>query len=280
MADAPRPDLEDTEIVTVPLSGALSDASGEPLRRFAEGVWIEPSPRWVRTYLGGVAVADSRRVLLVFEPQRLPVYWFPAADVRMDLLRPSAEVHSARSPIVRYDVEVGDRVAPRAAWSLRAPDPERAELADHLAFVWDRMDAWFEEDDEVFVHARDPYGRVDVLNSSRRVRVEVGGRVLAESTRPRLLFETGLPTRYYLPKQDVDMKLLVPSSSTSRCPYKGVAVYWSVPDGDTVLDDLAWSYPAPIPECPKIENLLSFFNERVDIFVDGVEQPRPVTGWS
>jgi uncharacterized protein (DUF427 family) len=137
-----------------------------------------------------------------------------------------------------------------------------------------------EEDDAVFVHARDPDARVEVVRSSRRVRIELGGEVLAESARPRLLFEPGLPTRYYLPKQDVRVELLEPSATTTRCPYKGAAVYWSLRLGETFVEDIVWSYPSPIPECRKIENLLSFYNEKVDIFVDGELQPRPVREWS
>jgi uncharacterized protein (DUF427 family) len=248
--------------------------------RLVDGVAIEPSPRWVRAYFGGVAVADSKRVLLAFEPKRLPVYWFPTADVRTELLVPTRSESSPASATTRWHLQVGERRVENAAWSYPAPGPERAALRDHLAFYWNRLDAWYEEDDEVFVHPRDPYHRVDVLHSSRLVRVEVDGQVLAESRRPRLLFESGLPTRYYLPKHDVRLDLLEPSTTTSRCPYKGVAVYWSLRRGETPIKDIVWSYPAPIPECPKIENLLSFFNERVDIFVDGELQPRPKTEWS
>jgi uncharacterized protein (DUF427 family) len=249
--------------------------------RFVQGVWIEPSARRVRAYLGGLAIADSKRVLLVYEPLRLPTYWFPVQDVRTDLL--SAARAGAPPPLgttIRWHLRVGDRLAENAAWAYPDPDPARAALKDHVAFYWNAMDAWFEEDDEVFVHPRDPYSRVDVLHSSRHVRVELEGQILAESTRPRLLFETGLPTRYYLPKQDVRLDLLEPSPSTTRCPYKGTAVYWSLRLSDQVVKDVVWSYPAPIPECAKIENLLSFYNERVDLFVDGELQPRPRTNWS
>jgi len=132
----------------------------------------------------------------------------------------------------------------------------------------------------VFRHPRDPYHRVDVLGSSRHVQVRVGGVLIAESRRPRLLFETGLPVRYYLPKLDVRLDLLTPSPTRTRCPYKGEAVYWSVQAAGDVYENIVWSYPAPIPETPKIENLLAFFNEKTDIVVDGVAQERPVTRWS
>jgi len=142
------------------------------------------------------------------------------------------------------------------------------------------MDAWFEEDEQVFVHPRDPYTRVDTVHSSRHVRVEIEGVTLGETRRPILLFETGLPTRYYIPKLDVRMDLLEPSESATRCPYKGLACYWSARVGDKLIKDIVWSYPAPIPECPKIENLLSFYNEHVDLYVDGVLSTAKSSGFS
>jgi uncharacterized protein (DUF427 family) len=248
--------------------------------RLRQEVTIEPTARWIRAYVANQAIADSKRALLAFEPNRLPVYWFPMDDVRTDLLVPTREGGPPPSGIVRWTLRVGERTVANAAWSYADPGPERAALAGHIAFYWSRMDAWYEEDDEVFVHPRDPYSRVDILHSSRQIRVERDGVVLAESGRPRLLFESGLPTRYYLPKQDVRMELLEPSATTTRCPYKGVASYWSVRLGETVIPDFVWSYPAPIPECAKIENLLCFFNEHIDLFVDGELQPRPQTEWS
>jgi uncharacterized protein (DUF427 family) len=212
---------------------------------------IEPNLRRIRAFLGGRAVADSSRTVYLFEPGRLPVYYFPREDVRFDLLDPASHhTHSA------------------------------AELKDYVTIHWDAADAWFEEDDEVFVHARDPYHRVDVLSSSRHVEVRVNGVLVADTRRPRLLFETGLPVRYYIPKPDVRMDLLEPTATRTRCPYKGEAVYWSVQAGGEVAADIVWSYPYPIPEIPKIENLLAFFNEKVDITVDGVPHDRPVTKWS
>jgi uncharacterized protein (DUF427 family) len=152
------------------------------------------------------------------------------------------------------------------------------EKATFRLFTW--MDAWFEEDDEVYGHPRDPYKRVDVLHSSRHVRVLVAGALVAETRRPSLLFETGLPTRYYVPKADVRMDLLVPTETQTRCPYKGLATYYAVRVAATVVPDVAWCYRHPIPECGKIENLVCFFNERVDLYVDGELPPRPQTRWS
>jgi uncharacterized protein (DUF427 family) len=131
------------------------------------------------------------------------------------------------------------------------------------------MDSWFEEDEEVFVHARDPYKRIDALRSSRHVRVEVDGVVLAESDHPTILFETSLPPRYYLPKVDVRMDLLEPTDTVTRCPYKGQARYWSARIGDRLEQDIAWSYPSPFPESQPVMALVCFYNERVDLIVDG-----------
>jgi uncharacterized protein (DUF427 family) len=136
------------------------------------------------------------------------------------------------------------------------------------------------DDEEVFVHARDPYKRVDILNSTRHVRVVIGGQTVAETRRPALLFETSLPTRYYIPPEDVRMDLLEPSNAETRCPYKGKASYWSYPGGDRVERNIVWTYEEPIPDAAKIKGRLSFFNERVDIYVDGELQPRPRTPWS
>jgi len=245
-------------------------------------LWTEPYPRRVRAFRGGVAVVDSTRALLLFEAGHLPVYYFPPEDVRTDLLEPTdTQTHCPYKGQASYwSVRVGDRVARDAVWSYQDPLPERTDIKGYLACYWNRMDAWFEEDDEVFVHPRSPYHRVDVLSSSRHVRVAVGDQTLAETRRPWLLFETGLPTRYYLPKADVRMDLLVPTDSQTQCPYKGKARYWSVRVGERVEEDLAWSYPFPIPECPKIENLVAFYNERTDIWVDGELQPKPETPWS
>lgn len=245
-------------------------------------IHLEECPKRVRVLFGGATVADSKRVLLMREARHLPVYYFPIDDVRMDLL--VSTERTTRCPYKGeasyWTVKVGEREAENAVWAYREPLPERAAIRGYLAFYWDRMDAWYEEDDEVFVHPRDPHHRVDVLNSSRHVKVVVDGQVVAETTRPRLLFETGLPTRYYIPKLDVRMDLLEPTDRVTACPYKGRASYWSLKLGDRVVENLVWSYPNPIPECPKIENLLSFFNEKVDVYVDGELQPRPKTNWS
>lgn len=242
----------------------------------------EPTARWLRVRFGGVTVADSKRAMLLRQTAHLPVYYFPEADVRMDLLAPDGttqEPHLGEAQ--RFHLRVGDRAAADAAWTFRRPAEDAPDLRGYVAFEWNKMDAWFEEDDEVFVHPRDPYKRIDVLHSSRHVQVVLGGVTVADTHRPSLLFETSLPTRYYIPKQDVRLELLAPSSSHTRCPYKGLASYYSVKIGDRVYRDIAWYYPYPIPECPKIENLICFYNEKVEaIVVDGQPEARPVTPWS
>ena len=142
------------------------------------------------------------------------------------------------------------------------------------------MDAWFEEDEEVFTHARDPYTRIDILPSSRHVRIELDGVTIAESTSPRLLFETGLPARYYLPRPHVRMELLETTATVSHCPYKGQAEWWSVRTGDGVHVDLAWSYPDPAAREPEDRRTGQLLQRKLDIYVDGVLQQRPPTKFS
>ena len=243
----------------------------------------ELSPRWVRVKLGQETIADSKHVLLLRETGHLPVYYFPQGDVRMDLLEPTE--HKTHCPYKGdasyWTVRTDSRVVENAVWGYLDPLLKRADIKGYVAFYWHKMDAWFEEEEEIFVHPRDPYKRIDTLSSSRHVRVVLGGETVADSRRPYLLFETGLPTRYYLPQEDVRMDLLEPTDSRSRCPYKGMARYWTANIGDNVYQDIVWSYPDPIPECPKIKGLLCFFNEKVDaIYVDGELMPVPQTPWS
>lgn len=237
--------------------------------RFAR---IEPSQRWVRAQVGAEFVVDCKRPLLVWEHEKYPTYFFPRADARLDWLAEAAQTGSRTF----WDLTVNGRQVERAAYHY----PNQPDLEGYLTFQWYKMDHWFEEEEEVFVHARDPHKRVDVMPSSRHVRVEIAGVTMAETNRPSLLFETSLPTRYYLPAADVDMAYLTPTDSQTRCPYKGIASYWNVAIGDKVYKDLVWSYPDPIPECPKIKGLLCFYNEKVDLYVDGELQERPQTYWS
>ena len=241
---------------------------------------LESSPKRVRVQLGGVTVADSSRAVLVWEKPYYPTYYFPIADVRIELLVPDSGIsHSpSRGDGTLYTVTAGGRTAPGAA--VRYQQSPIPELQDLVRFDWDAMDHWFEEDEEVYTHPRDPYTRVDILASSRRVQVEVDGVIVADSTSPRLLFETGLPTRYYLPKIDVRMDLLRHTDSSTDCPYKGAAEYWSIEVNGRMHPDLAWSYKAPFAESQKIAGLIAFYNEKVDLIVDGVRLDRPQTKFS
>ena len=246
-------------------------------------IHIVESPRHVRVIFGGETIANSKHVMLLREAKCLPVYYFPKEDVRMDLMvaTETRTLCPYKGEASYWTVKTGDKAAEDAAWSYLEPSPESARIRSYMAFEWSKMDAWYEEDEEVFVHPRDPYKRVDVLQSSRHVRVVVGGETIADTRRPRLLFETNHPNRYYIPREDVRPELLQPSATSSRCPYKGVASYWLVRVGDKVFEDLAWSYLEPIPECPKIKGLLCFFQERgAAIYVDGEQVPIPKTRWS
>jgi uncharacterized protein (DUF427 family) len=245
-------------------------------------LYLEYSPRRVRAVFGGETVADSRRVKLLHEKGHLPVYYFPAEDVRRDLLERTD--HATHCPFkgdaAYWSVRVGGRVAENAVWGYPETLESAPPLSGLLAFYWGEMDHWYEEDEEIFVHPRDPYHRVDVLKSSRRVKVLVNGAVVAETKRPKVLFETGLPPRYYIPPEDVRKEVLVPSQKETRCPYKGVASYHSVEVGGRRFENLVWHYQDPIPAVEGVKDRLCFFNEKVDLEVDGEEQAKPRTGWS
>jgi uncharacterized protein (DUF427 family) len=243
-------------------------------------VHTEPAAKRVRAYLGGEVVADTIHPVLVWEVPYYPAYYFPVADVRADLLEPDGGVaHSpSRGDGRTYAITAGGKQAPGAA--VRYEDSPIPELRDLVRIEWDAMDAWFEEDEEVFTHPRDPHTRIDALPSSRHVRIEIDGVTVAESSNPTLLFETGLPVRYYLPKTHVRLDLLTHTDSESHCPYKGQAEYWSVRTGDALHEDVAWSYPTPLPESLGVAGHIAFYDEKVDVFVDGVRQERPHTKFS
>jgi uncharacterized protein (DUF427 family) len=244
------------------------------------GIRVEQGAKRVRAYLGGALVADTTSPLLVWEIPHYPTYYFPAADVRGELLEPEdGTAHSpSRGDGRRFSVRGGARSAPGAA--VRYDDSPIEQLRGTIRLEWSAMDAWFEEDEEVFAHPHDPYKRIDILASSRHVRVEVDGEAIAESTSPRLLFETGLPVRFYVPKPHERRDALERSETVTWCAYKGRAQTWSVRAGGRLHPDLAWSYPAPLPESQKIAGMVAFYNEKVDIFVDGVREERPHTPFS
>ncbi len=243
----------------------------------------EPSQRRVRVVVDGVAIADSKHVMLLLEAGRLPIYYFPWADVRAETLERTDHTTDSdlKGTASYWTVRVGERTIENAAWSYEAPPATGPAIRGFVAFYWDLMDAWYEEEERAFAHARDPYKLIDVRQSSRRVRIELAGVTLAQTSRPRLLFETGLPVRYYIPPEDIRMDLLEPTATTSQCAYKGQASYWSARIGDHLYDDAAWTYPEPLALAAQVAGLVSFFQERVDaVVVDGELVERPRTPWA
>ena len=243
-------------------------------------VKLEQGRKRVRAFLDGGLVAETVRPWLVWEVPYYPAYYFPAEDVHARLVATGETDHSpSRGDAAVCDVLVGDAAAKGAA--RRYQDSPIEELRGLVRLDWDAMSEWFEEDEPVYTHPRDPYTRVDILAGSRHVRVELDGVTVADSVRPHILFETGLPARYYLPLTDTRMDLLRPSDTRSHCPYKGSASYWSVQTGEgAVHEDVVWGYRTPLPESQKIAGLVCFYNEKVDIYLDGELQPRPRTKFS
>ena len=234
-------------------------------------VRVEHGAKRVRAYLGGQLVADTTNPLLVWEKPYYPTYYFSASDVLAELTADGGVVHSpSRGDGKTFTVRAGGKDAVGAA--VRYEDSPFEVLRDAVRLDWNAMEAWFEEDEQVFTHPRDPYTRIDILSSSRHIRIEVDGVTIAETSKPTLLFETGLPTRYYLPKTHVRMDLLAPTESASHCPYKGQAEYWSLVLDGVVHEDLAWSYRTTLPESQRITGLIAFYPEKVDLYVDGVKQ--------
>lgn len=246
-------------------------------------VFTQPAPKRLRVKAAGNIIADTTEGLILFESDHLPVYYFPRASVRIELFERSAHRTSCpyKGEASYFSLKGHDGRYANIMWSYEAPIPACPAIGDYVSFYWHEVDHWFEEDEEIFVHARDPYRRVDCLPSSRRVQVFLEGIEIADSRRGVFLFETGLPTRYYLPPEDVRREFLHPSDSTTQCPYKGQAAYFHVKVGDKTYDDIVWTYPAPIEEGARVKGFYCFANEFVDrILIDGVEQPRPVTGFS
>ena len=246
----------------------------------AEPGRVEPAPRRVRAFLDGHQVFDTTRASYVWEWPYYPQYYIPVEDVEPALL--IDEHHEQRlhfGTARRHGLRTDGQQRPG---SVRVYGVDALPgIADTARFDWAALDAWFEEDEQVYVHPRNPYVRVDALRSHRRVRVELEGVVLAETDSPVMVFETGLPTRYYLDRTDVRFDRLVHTDTETACPYKGVTTdYWSVRLRDAVEEghqDLAWSYRFPTAALHPIAGQVAFYNEKVDVFVDGVAQPRPQT---
>jgi uncharacterized protein (DUF427 family) len=261
------------------------------MREFDE-LRYEPTDKRIRGRLGDATVVDSTRALLVWEPKRVvPTYAVPLEDVTADIAAapvtaeappPDAPRLGAR-PVLDPRVPFRVHTVPGEALTVRAAGGRQAEafrptdpdLRDYVILDFAGFDAWFEEDEPNVGHPRDPFQRIDILHGSRQVRIEAGGQVLAESSRPYLLFEPPLPVRYYLALEDVRTDLLEPSDTRTYCAYKGRASYWSFAG-----EDVAWTYREPLREAAEITGRIAFFDERVDVLVDGMRRERPVTPWS
>ena len=235
------------------------------------------SNKRVRVMFGGELIVDTEDALYVWEAPYYPHYYLPIDDVADGVLEPSPTTkHSpSRGDATSFHVRAGSRRAPDAAWTY--PDSPIEELRGRVRFEFDAMDAWFEEDEEIFVHPRSPNTRIQILPSSRHITVTVDDIVIVDTNHPTFLHETGLIRRTYFNKLDARMDLLTPTDTTSRCPYKGTARYWTLdtPAGQHV--DLAWSYPSPFRESAPIAGLIAFFDERIDLSVDGIRRPRPTS---
>lgn len=250
----------------------------------------EPTDKRIRATFDDDAVVDSTRALLVWEPRRIvPSYAVPVEDVAGEFVTADAVLESVDGPAVLHPgIPFAAHTADGEPVDLRVGGVTRKgvgfQLADHdldgyVILDFKGFDKWYEEDEQNVGHARDPFHRIDILHSSRHVKVELDGETLAETTRPRLLFETSLPMRVYMPREDVRAELR-PSAKRSYCAYKGHASYWSVDAGGNEHRDLVWSYEEPLREAAEITGLVAFFNEKVDIVVDGERSERPHTQWS
>jgi uncharacterized protein (DUF427 family) len=273
----------------VSLTVGTGPFSNQPVARFnftavpaGPALLWDPVPQRVRAVFAGQTIVDTRAAKLLHETGRLPVYYFPLADVQRDLLEPARRSeHTAHKGEARFwSIRVVDRRTPDAVWGYPEPVDSAGFLTGYVALEWSAVDEWFVEDEQVFGHPRDPYHRIDVYETTRRVRILLRDDVVAESSRPKVLFETALPPRYYLPREDVRRDLLEPSSTKTRCAYKGSAAYWHVRAGGELHDDLVWTYPDPQHDAEPVRDLLCFFNERVDLELDGEIGERPITQWS
>jgi uncharacterized protein (DUF427 family) len=261
----------------------------------------EPTSKRVRAMLDGQAVVDSTRAVLVWEPRRIvPSYAVPREDVTGELVPAASPAPEAgesvghylpdlsQLPVLDPSVPFETHTADGRPLSVRAGaggaagaafELADADLAGHIVLDFAGFDAWYEEEGRIVGHPRDPFHRIDVLPSSRHVRLELDGQLLAESSRSHTLFETMLPPRYYLPLADIRADVQ-PSPTRTYCAYKGQASYWSFDVGGTVVPDLAWTYLEPLTDASNVKGLVALFDERVDLVLDGVRQERPITPWS
>jgi uncharacterized protein (DUF427 family) len=230
-------------------------------------LFAEPLRRRMRVRFAGEWIADSEHVVLLHEPGHYPVAFFPISDVRGEALWPEERVttHRDLGATGWFTVRAGDRQAARAAWRFVDLPAWAGELRDHVAFAWRAMDAFYEEDERIVGHAADAYHRNDIRSSSRHLVVRDGDRVVADTHRPVVLYESGFAPRWYVPREDIDEDALITTDKQTFCPYKGVASYYDI----GAREGAAWSYPQAWPEVARVRGLVSFEPDRIDVFLDG-----------
>ena len=251
-----------------------------PLAPGAIGRFLVPGPlpdrmpfaerlrRRMRVRFGGDWIADSENVVLLHEPGRYPVAYFPLGDVADGVLRPADHTtrHRDLGATAWYTVTAGTESKQRAAYRhVELPD-HAAELRDRVAFAWRAMDAFYEEDERIVGHAADPYHRIDIRRTSRHLTVHHDGRAIADSSGPLALYESGFAPRWYLPREDVDASALTPVEGQTFCPYKGICSYYDVAGATRA----AWSYEDAWPEVGRVAGLVSFEPDKVEVCLDGV----------
>ena len=250
---------------TGPLAGMAPETVNYRIDGPAHKLLMHEFPRRVRATFGGQTVFDTTRAMLLHETGLLPQVYVPLDDIRADLLRPTD--HHTFCPFKGtasyWTVAAGGRVAENAVWAYPEPNPESRWLQGYVGLYWNAMDEWFDEDERMEGHVRDPYHRVDVRRSARPVRVLLGETVLAETSRPLLLSETGLPNRFYIPAADVRQDLLEASDRHTACPYKGTACYWSVSVDGRTLTDAVWSYPQAGGDAAAISGYRCFLHDEL-----------------
>jgi uncharacterized protein (DUF427 family) len=236
-------------------------------------LFAEPLRRRMRVKLGGEWIADSEDVVLLHEPARYPVAYFPIGDIRPEALIDENRTTQNRDlgDTAWFTVAAGDGRAEHAAWRHVALPAHAEMLKDRVAFAWRLMDAFYEEDERIVGHAADPYHRIDIRQTSRHLAVKQDERVIADSKRPLVLFESGFAPRWYVPREDIDASAMTPAEGQTFCPYKGLASYYDIGESRKA----AWFYPEAWPEVARISNLVSFEADKVDVFLDGVKQAMP-----
>ena len=230
-------------------------------------LFAEPLRRRMRVRFGGTWIADSENVVLLHEPGRYPVAYFPLDDVADGVLQPGEHTtqHRDLGPTSWYTVQDGERTAPRAAWQHTGLPDHAGDLKGRVAFAWRAMDAFYEEDERITGHAADAYHRVDIRRSSRHLTVRQGDQVIADTTRPLALYESGLAPRRHVPRADIDAAALAPAKGQTFCPYKGVCSYYDIGGAHRA----AWSYQEAWTEVERISGLVSFEPDKVEVYLDG-----------